>query len=687
MYISARERQIIEVLFDHLNGITIKEISQVIDVSERTIHRDLKGVEDVLGEFGIRLVKQSGLGLSLITEEEQLLELKRYLFQLGRDEYTPDERKVLLISRLLELREPVKLFSLASELNVTVATISADLSKVSDWLKNFQVDVIRKRGSGIELRGSEQSKRRAMSRLLMEQVNQDDFFQMVHGETYESTMNTVSERLLHLVDREKLRVVERGVSTIRAELPYSMADTAHIGLVIHLTLAIERIRLGEEIKMEDNYLEKLLETPEFPLAKKLAERLGQQVNLVIPQSEIGYITMHLRGAKLSAEQDVPLEQTNLELAVSAKELVRLVSRKLSTPKLVNDHSLLQGLLSHLHPALYRLREGMKIHNAMVHQIKNDYKHLFDVIKSTLEEVFPDLNIPDEEIGYLVMHFGSAMNKYQRKQELKALVVCSSGIGSSKMLASRLQREIPFISKIETTSLNELSSIDIDDYDLVVSTISLPKVDQEYFVVNPFLPEKEAEKIKAFVQHLKPETQMIEDHDSRNYVLAHFESYSKTISTIVEVLEQVNIFDENKVNLEELLEELCLKLKKERKIASASKVKTALTEREALGGLGIPGTSIALFHARSEYILRPVFQIIRLEKSIKVKGMDESEHDMRTMLCMLAPLHASQEVVQVLSSISSAIIQDEESFYIFEHGKKQEVFQLLSKIFDDYLKSL
>lgn len=39
--------------------------------------------------------------------------------------------------------------------------------------------------------------------------------------------------------------------------------------------------------------------------------------------------------------------------------------------------------------------------------------------------------------------------------MKALVVCSSGIGSSKMLASRLKKELPEIESFDMSSLIEL----------------------------------------------------------------------------------------------------------------------------------------------------------------------------------------------------------------------------------------
>ena len=60
-----------------------------------------------------------------------------------------------------------------------------------------------------------------------------------------------------------------------------------------------------------------------------------------------------------------------------------------------------------------------------------------------------------------------------------LVVCSSGMGSSKMLASRLEREIPEIYVRKIVSLVGLGEEDLNDYDLILSTIPLYLKDREY----------------------------------------------------------------------------------------------------------------------------------------------------------------------------------------------------------------
>lgn len=177
MYISARERQILELIISNLNGITVKTIADQIEVSERTVHRDLKAIEDLLAEFNLSLKKQSGVGIQLVGGEQDVKEVELRLLNSSYTEYTPDERHTLILCTLLEAKEPVKLTSLAIDLQVTVATISNDLNKLEEWLTDSDLALIRKRGYGVQVEGTERAKRKAISRLLTEHHNlQTTFF-------------------------------------------------------------------------------------------------------------------------------------------------------------------------------------------------------------------------------------------------------------------------------------------------------------------------------------------------------------------------------------------------------------------------------------------------------------------------------------------------------------------------------
>ena len=144
--------------------------------------------------------------------------------------------------------------------------------------------------------------------------------------------------------------------------------------------------------------------------------------------------MHLQGAKLRQNEGNLLEASNLQTVMQAKKLIQCVE-DITGDDLMNNAPLLEGLVTHLKPAIYRIQQNMGITNPLLQSIRKDYEDLFQIVKDAVGKVFPELQIPDEEIGYLVMHFGSVLLGLKGEKNLKAYIVCSSGIGTSKMLVN------------------------------------------------------------------------------------------------------------------------------------------------------------------------------------------------------------------------------------------------------------
>ena len=109
---------------------------------------------------------------------------------------------------------------------------------------------------------------------------------------------SVENRLLKFIDKAIIKSVENTVSTLEDALNIKLADSAYIGLVVHLALAIQRIRNNEKISMDEETLKQLSSLPEFLMAEKIITVIEEEFDINIPKDEVGYITMHLKGAKL-----------------------------------------------------------------------------------------------------------------------------------------------------------------------------------------------------------------------------------------------------------------------------------------------------------------------------------------------------------------------------------------------------
>ncbi|ODG90628.1 MULTISPECIES: BglG family transcription antiterminator [Bacillaceae] len=695
MHISAREREIINLLLDHPDGINVQEIAESLNVSSRTVQRELKGVESIASAHSLFLKKVLGVGMYIEGTPEQKNELQIAILKSGQ-EFTQKERQELILCSLLKEPESIKLSSLANDLHVTVATVSNDLNKVEEWLKDFDLNLIRKKGYGIALLGSERKKRKALGHLIAQQLNEYEFLSVVEDE-YESKTR-FSNGLLEIIKLEKLTMIGKMIRDIEQQLPYSLADSAFMTFTIHLSLAIERIIQGEVIQIDQEVLEELSISKEFIIASQIVIELEEVFQVNIPIAEKGYITMHLLGARQRQEKNDWQKESSTEMVVGSKKLINYVSKELEI-NFEEDQALFEGLITHIEPAIYRIQKKLDANNPLAGQIQEDYPAMFKIIQEGLSEAFPKIVFPTEEIAYLVLHFGSSQVIYDNSKEVRALVLCSSGIGSSKMLASRIKKEIKEITEIEVSSLANLRNIQIDQYDIILSTVEMPGFSKKYITVNPLLPKKEAEQIRDEIKRnsLTTEATLLRKLHNKKFKkqiklktpklikqnLEVIQQYTETVLHILNTFETISLPFIPTSSI--LLLEVCKQANVRGLIGDYFEVTNQLTEREKKGGLGIPGTSIALYHCRSEYVMQPVFLSFLLHEPMVVKAMDHSSIKINTLLLLLAPVDMQTGQLEVLSTISSTIIDDEESTRIFTSNNYTDIYSKLSYALYDNLQ--
>ncbi|SIS42653.1 BglG family transcription antiterminator [Salimicrobium flavidum] len=693
MYVTGRERKILELLFGE-EDVTIKGLAEELAVSTRTIHRDLKGLETMLEDSAITIERTDHFLILLKGDEEEKEEVKARVFGQPFVDYTADERQLLLLSKLLESNVPLKLIGLASELNVTVATVSNDLDRVQKHVENFDLKLVRKRGYGVEIIGEEKRIREAMSNLIMTHMNEIDFLSLLgtHA-TSKTVINDIAQQLLGLVNVEALTVIEAAVREVKETLPYDFSDDAYVGLVVHLALAVERIRQKETIEIDNEYFLHMQKGKEFESAELLGKKLEENLNLSIPEAEIAYITGHLMGAKARFTQEYWLEDSSLSTAFKAKQLIEVMTKRTdydfhSSDRLLND------LVVHLKPSIYRLQQNMDIVNPFTAQLENDYPDLFFLLEETLQEVFPDVTFPKDEVAYLVMHFASAIINMEDRKAVKTLVVCSSGVGTAKILSAKLTQQFSSIESVEHGSLFDLDRKPLEDYDLIISTVPLHKT-VEYVLVNPVLQEKDVQKIEAAIRKLQVSSRLKErattapsqkeswTWEETRETIGKAKRYAEALS---EVLDAFYVTDAKGRDSNEFLHHIIGELAEKDLLPYDPRVVQQLLDREEVGGLGIPGTSAALFHTRTESAGSISFTVHFLEHPVTVNSMDGDSIDADTVLLMLTPPEPPEESLETLSFISSLFVEEEESREVLESKEEARLKQYFSRRLNHFFNS-
>ena len=125
---------------------------------------------------------------------------------------------------------------------------------------------------------------------------------------------------------------------------------------------------------------------------------------------------------------------------------------------------------HINPAINRLESNIETYNPLTDMIKYKYPRLFDNVSKALRVVWPDLIFPESEVAFIVLHFGGSI-KIKDINFKHSSCLCS-GIGTSRLLATRLEQVFSEIERITQASVSDLNVLDLSSYDGIISTVNL-----------------------------------------------------------------------------------------------------------------------------------------------------------------------------------------------------------------------
>lgn len=125
---SDRVRRILRVLLEQPDQyLSMETLAEKIQVSRRTIFRELDGLDELLAPLGVQLVSRPGKGIRLEGDDESRARLFESLSGTSHQASNREDRRRLLLYDLLSRPEGTKLSVRAYKFQVSEATISNDL--------------------------------------------------------------------------------------------------------------------------------------------------------------------------------------------------------------------------------------------------------------------------------------------------------------------------------------------------------------------------------------------------------------------------------------------------------------------------------------------------------------------------------------------------------------------------------
>ena len=443
--------QILKLLLKNKECMTGDNLAVAIGVSSRTIRNDMKDLNRALEDHGASVVSEIGQGYYLkIEDQEKFLTFQNEMEEHKREKdfkniipSEPEDRVKYIISKLLlstlnGRKEKIEFFDLEEELFISTSTLKKDFRNIDKVLKPYDLKTSITKKDGVKIVGDEAKIRYCISEYIF---NSKGYFGIEENQFYQSIFKEQ--------EIEKLREILLDVISV---YNLRLTDLAFKNVLIHSLIMLKRFARQKSVTYEENDIKAFEKKVEFECAQEIIKRIQKEFEVDLG-NEVYYLTQHL-----------------------------ISSQRLSA-------------------ALQRMRFDMNIRNEFLDSIKNMYPLAFElavIAGEIIEENF-QFRTQENEIGFLAMHFGAALERKglnEKKPRKKAIIVCYAGVATAMLIKEKIEQNFGHkIEVLKTCSQQEVSQELIDQVDLVLTTAELSELKSDKIKkINLFLDETDIQFI-------------------------------------------------------------------------------------------------------------------------------------------------------------------------------------------------
>ncbi|RMC39179.1 PRD domain-containing protein [Lactobacillus sp. ESL0236] len=490
-------QQIIDYLKVHNRFITSDELSSGLSVSKKTIARHINSLNEKFPKPII--ISQRGRGYEL--NYSNYLDYANQNFH--HDSSTHLRQENMLTKLLFASPNEVKIYDLVNSLYVSESVLWNDEKQISKKIQKWNLKLKRKQRS-IQIVGNEKDIRNALIELVLHINNLTDI----------ETLRKNTSRPYQKDFNFALSQVEMALRVLNGSLPYPYNINFFAHIYILLTRASKYKSVDKSIISENNLQEEIKNNPEiFSICKTIIDNIKKYLGVTGTDldSEVYYLFKYLLTSRFNSFDGIVLDDCDL-----AEELtdffIQEVSQNLNCSF---ELSIKDEIKDHVLAMISRLKMKVLLPNALINDIKLEYPKVFAATKMAAIKVSRKFVLPkisDDEIGFICLYFAKYYEeKNKSNTKIKTYVICTTGIGTSGIISTKIKNSIPDIEIIGLASNFDVKTIlkKQPTVDLLISTVPINYHGEiPIELVSAFFTEKDEQKVKNVVRKIQSKKRSI-----------------------------------------------------------------------------------------------------------------------------------------------------------------------------------
>lgn len=467
------------------NYINSNYLAEILSVSSRTIKRDIKEIIGLLEENGAT-IEASNQGYKILVNNEE--EYSRYINQTFKNGEAVSLKKDN-INKIIEMILTNKFINqdkISDELFISRSTLSKLMIKVKSLFAEYEIALNNKPHYGYVIEGDEIAVRNCMVKYLSGNDNENNI--------------KVSEFLYGFSEKKCNQLLE-DITTVFKTKGLNKTDIEIGYITRYLIISIFRCKNEFSINL-DGDINISLDNSVIKTSKLIAVKAYEAFGIQLTFEDIIYIAYIIGNNSIGIK-----EKTNKE--ISFKNIVihcfEEINKVYGVDFLIDD-ILVKGLVSHLYTSCSRYYLNATLGNPLISMIKSKYieAYNYSILCSKIFNEYYNMKISEEEIGYIALHFAASLERDIMNNNIKIIIICSSGIGTAELIKSRIIKKMPNISVVGVHPAYMLDVLDLDNIDLVISTVNMGNIDIDKEIINisPLLLDEDIEKINEYISMQK-----------------------------------------------------------------------------------------------------------------------------------------------------------------------------------------
>lgn len=466
--LTKKQYELLQLLAQTKEVMSSEQISDRLDLSTKTIQRYIELINQYLMNYDVEIISMRGYGFVL---QGNVKEVATLITTLSPTDY---DRRIKDITMSLLSKEYITVEQIGDILSYSTSTLNKLIPKVKKYLKLYNLKLVSKPYYGISVVGAEVRIRDLMIDCAFAKHKYGEIICLVENIS-DQDFQLIKNTIIEFLHQNKIVIADADVSD----------------LIMRITLIVSRCK-------KNCLLEPVEYAAEKNLISQLLQDIAKKLNLLIPRSEISYLSMYYEiiNSMLSDNPSVMAADINNFVQESLKKMQKIYGN------LQIQDKVRESLILHMSLMLKRINHKHYLKNALLQDIKANYilEMNYAITFGKLIEAHYQIKVTEDELGYLALYF--ALGNSKPKKVKRVIILCNYGIATSQLISEQIKEQLPQLEVVGIYPLYYLEVAVNQDIDLIISTVALDqsKITKPLIVIKQFLDEDALSDIKKVIDN-------------------------------------------------------------------------------------------------------------------------------------------------------------------------------------------